>query len=80
MEPPLILCSIFGLALMLSAAIIAVSDEPQNLPFFTARNPIRWKTPREAKIAARKVAKYVAIIGGGILLCSIVLGIILSDS
>ncbi|MBR4696273.1 MAG: hypothetical protein IKO94_09360 [Selenomonadaceae bacterium] len=69
---------IFGAALLLSAAIIASSDDPRKLPFFTPIDPICSMPKYKAKEAAKKIAKYVAIIGGFILIISL-LGVLLCE-
>ena len=77
-EPAFIFMAIFGAALLLSAAIIASSDDPRKLPFFTPIDPICSMPKYKAKEAAKKIAKYVAIIGGFILIISL-LGVLLCE-
>ena len=77
-EPVFILMSIFGAALLLAALAIVSVDDPRELPFFTPIHPITSMPLDKARIEAKTIARYVAIIGGIILGLSL-LGILFCE-
>jgi hypothetical protein len=60
---PFIFFNIFGVILIFCALWIKNANDPRKLPFFTVIHPIKHMELNDAKIEARIIAKYVAIIG-----------------
>ena len=73
-----ILMGIFGIALLFSAFWIIIVNDPRELPFFTAVNPITHMPLYQAKEEAKIIAKYVAIVGS-IILIGCLIGLLLCD-
>ena len=55
--------NIFGFILIFCALWIKNANDPRELPFFTVIHSIKHMELNEAKIEAKKIAKYIAIIG-----------------
>ncbi len=77
-SPVFILMSIFGGSLLFSAFVIRFVKDPRDLPFFTPIHPITHMPLYRAREEAKVIAKYVAIIGGIILFCSLI-GLLLCE-
>ncbi len=71
MEPAFILFLIFGICLMLAAGWIYLLKDPRDSVFFARAHSLKKMPQEEAKTEAEKTAKYVALIGGIVIIISI---------
>ena len=77
MEPAFFLFLIFGICLILAAGWIFILKDPRDSIFFCKAHSLRKMSLPEARIEAKKTAKYVAIIGAVMTIICII-GILLT--